>query len=178
MSRFGSRKGQSSAPPGVALVAVALFLAFSAGRHLRVVEAQTVIQISDVFGLSNELALMVRKGVSYTVNRTPFIGPTGMLEIVPGNLPDCVQVGGTSIPCPGSTQGGGNFVDGEFVGGVVNGANPVFTLANSPNPATSIHLYLQGVRQQTGFSVSGSTITFVSAAVPPAGDVLTADYRY
>ncbi len=70
------------------------------------------------------------------------------------------------------------FVDNETPTGTVNGVNVTFTLANTPT-ANSEHLYLNGIRQLKGISkdytISGSTITFVSA--PLTNDILIADYR-
>jgi hypothetical protein len=72
-----------------------------------------------------------------------------------------------------------NFVDAESPGGVVDGSNTTFTLAGTPSPATSLHLFRNGVRQKAGFdfTLSGSTVTFISAATPQPGDTLLADYR-
>jgi hypothetical protein len=73
------------------------------------------------------------------------------------------------------------FVDGEAPSGAIDGANKVFTLANTPNPAASLRLYKDsgsgGVLQlsPTDYSLSGNTITFVTA--PALGSTLLADYR-
>jgi hypothetical protein len=86
------------------------------------------------------------------------------------------------------TQGGGggddvdaavpNFIDGETPSGTKNGSNKVFTLAHTPNPASSVRVFLNGQRLTlTGdYTFAGNTITFVSA--PVSADVLLADYRY
>lgn len=74
-----------------------------------------------------------------------------------------------------------NFADDETPGGTINGSNLTFTLANAPNPSASLQLYQNGVllEQNTDYRLSGSTITFVSAAVAPdTGDSLTAFYRH
>lgn len=69
------------------------------------------------------------------------------------------------------------LVDNEVPAGTVDGTNKTFTLAASPNPSTSLHLFLNGVRQTptTDYSISGSTITMVAA--PGIGSTLLADYR-
>ena len=82
-----------------------------------------------------------------------------------------------------SIEGGGstlNFSDEEVPSGLINGSNTAFTLANSPNPAASLLLVLNGVIQQQGvgkdYTLSGANITFVSA--PASGGVLLAWYRF
>lgn len=78
------------------------------------------------------------------------------------------------------------FIDGEVPGGLINGTNPIFTLANTPNPAASLHLYNNGLRLLLGgdYTLSGNTITFLTLSIPqPAGtsgsaDLLQADYRH
>ena len=72
------------------------------------------------------------------------------------------------------------FVDEEVPSGTQNDVNVTFTLVNAPSPTSSLHLYVNGVRQKSGggndYTLSGSTITF--AIAPSAGDNLVADYRY
>jgi hypothetical protein len=68
-------------------------------------------------------------------------------------------------------------VANETPAGTINGSNVTFTLANTPLPASSLKLYLNGVRQKAGgedFTLSGATITFVNA--PLTGSILLADY--
>lgn len=72
-----------------------------------------------------------------------------------------------------------DYIDSETPSGTINGSNTVFTLANTPSPVASLHLYLNGLRQRAGgqdYTLSGLTITFVTA--PSTGDILLADYRY
>lgn len=76
------------------------------------------------------------------------------------------------------------LTDNEVPAGVVNGTNQIFTLAAMPNPSSSLHLYLNGLRQSPGgdYVLVGTTITFNPASIPqaPAGvlDTLLADYRH
>ncbi len=63
---------------------------------------------------------------------------------------------------------------GETPSGVINGSNVFYTLANAPNPASSLALYLNGDRQIGGFTVSGLTLTLITA--PQTGDQLYVDY--
>lgn len=74
---------------------------------------------------------------------------------------------------------GANFVDLETPSGSINGSNTSFSLANTPSPASSVHLYLNGLLQEAGagndFTLSGSTITMLTA--PISGDKLLCSYR-
>ncbi|MEP6868676.1 MAG: hypothetical protein ABJA20_09175 [Novosphingobium sp.] len=73
----------------------------------------------------------------------------------------------------------GRIVMGEAAGGLTNGANVTYTLANTPQNG-AVALFVNGVRQQLGagkdFTLSGLTITMTAA--PAATDVLIADYVY
>lgn len=72
------------------------------------------------------------------------------------------------------------WVDAEVPAGAVDGVNDTFVLADSPSPAASLRLYVNGLLQRAGgvdFALAGSTITFVSGAVPQAGDSLLSYYR-
>ncbi|MCS6953954.1 MAG: hypothetical protein RMK57_04760 [Bryobacterales bacterium] len=140
---------------------------------------QTQIQISDVLGLSEELATRPLKGPGYAPNRAAMINQLGELEAVVGNLSDCVRVDGTAGPCGTTGSTGPGFVDGETPAGLINGSNATFTLANPPSPGSSLALYRNGLRQQQGldYTLSGNTITFLPGAIPQPGDTLLASYR-
>jgi len=73
---------------------------------------------------------------------------------------------------------GGLFVDDETPSGTINGSNTVFTLANVPNPASSVEVFLDGMMQRAGvdYSLSSATVTFTSA--PISGAILRAYYRF
>ena len=70
-------------------------------------------------------------------------------------------------------------MDGDVPAGIVDGANRSFTLTSQPNPASSLALYRNGLLQKVGqdYTLAGSTLQFVAAAVPMAGDTLLASYR-
>jgi len=142
--------------------------------------AVTAIQISDVTGLRTELNLRPTIGAGFATSRAAIINSSGGIDSAAGNLADCVHVDGTSGPC-GSLGGTGaaNFVDSESPSGVVDGANVIFNLANSPSPATSLALFRNGLAlsSSTDYAVSGATITFQAGSVPQPGDVLQASYR-
>jgi hypothetical protein len=137
------------------------------------------IPISGVTGLAAALAVLPMEGIGYAPGLAAVINASGQLTGATGNLGDCVKVDGSSGPC----GGGGvlpQFSDGETPTGTINGSNLVFTLAFAPSPASSVQVYLNGLRMDQGldYTVSGSTITFASASDPQTGDVLLASYRY
>jgi hypothetical protein len=61
--------------------------------------------------------------------------------------------------------------------GTIDGSNAAFTLAHTPVSGT-LMLYVNGILMlETGdFNISGSTVTFVSAAKPETGDWIRATY--
>jgi hypothetical protein len=142
----------------------------------------TPIQISDVVGLSNALALATQKGTGFALGRAAVINSSGQIDGASGNLGDCVRVDGSSGPCGGGAGGGilPAFSDAEVPSGIVNGLNPTFVVANAPSPVTSVEVYHNGILMERGldYTISGVTITFVAAAVPQVGDVVLVNYRY
>ena len=138
------------------------------------------IQISDVVGLLNALALTAQKGVGFALGRTAVINNSGQIDGASGNLSDCVRVDGTSGPCGSSGGVFPGFADSEAPSGAINGSNTVFSLAFSPSPAGSLELYLNGLRLDANidYSLASNTITFFTGSTPQAGDLLLASYRY
>jgi hypothetical protein len=137
------------------------------------------IPISSVIGLTSALAVLPIEGVGYAPGLAAVINTSGQIVGASGNLGDCVRVDGSSGPC----GGGGvlpQFSDGETPSGIINGLNTAFTLAFPPSPASSVQLYLNGLRMSQGvdYGISGSTISFVPVSVPQTGDILSASYRY
>jgi hypothetical protein len=139
------------------------------------------VQIPDVVGLQNELALRPPKGAGFGIGRTAVINSAGQIDAASGNLNDCVRVDASSGGC-GSGSGGmvPAFADGEVPAGPVNGTNLVFSLAFLPSPAASLSLYRNGLlaRQGVDYSIDNKTITFSAGSVPRTGDLLLAFYRY
>jgi hypothetical protein len=136
----------------------------------------TSIPITDVVGLSNELAVRPMMGTTFADSRAAVIDATGAVDGAAGNLSDCVHVDGTSGGCgSGATN---IFVDGEVPSGAINGSNVQFTLANTPVASSSVSAWRNGLFLHFGvdFSVSGNTITFLGTA-PQTGDVVLASYR-
>jgi len=141
----------------------------------------TPVQIGDVTGLSNELAVRPTKGTGFGVGRTAVINQAGQIDAAVGNLGDCVRVDGSSGPCGAGGSGvAGSFADGETPVGAVNGVNTSFTLASTPSPASSLELFRNGLlqRQSTDYQISGNAVTFFLASVPQSGDLLVASYRF
>jgi hypothetical protein len=137
----------------------------------------TQIQESDVLGLVADLTARAVKGPGFSNSRSAIINDTGLIEGAVGASTDCMHVDGSAGPCGGSTF---NFVDGESPGGVVDGSNLTFTLANAPLPPTSLHLFRNGLMQKLGFdyTFSGVTVVFVTIATPQPGDTILAEYRH
>jgi hypothetical protein len=67
-------------------------------------------------------------------------------------------------------------VDGVAPDGKIDGTNRSFVLPCEPWPAASLQLYLNGMLQRGPgtFTLSGSRVVFVGAAVPQPGDILLA----
>lgn len=137
----------------------------------------SVVQMADVTGLVEALADRPTKSIGFAPNRAAFIDATGEIAAVSGSPSDCVHADGTSGPC--GTGASIGFVDLETPTGTANGVNTVFTLAQVPAPATSLHLYRNGILQKAGvdYQVNGNTVTFLSVATPQTGDLLSASYR-
>lgn len=68
---------------------------------------------------------------------------------------------------------------GEIPTGTVNGANTVFTLAHTPDPAASLQVFVNGAFLTGGgedYTLVDDTITFVTA--PPTNSIIRAFYKY
>jgi hypothetical protein len=141
--------------------------------------SQTPITESNVIGLLTDLSLRPIRGPAYTAGRTAMVNDSGAVDSVEGNLSDCVRVDGSSGPCMDSTLLPA-YVDYETPGGLIDGANAAFTLADTPDPATSLAVFRNGLMQlaASDFNLqSDGSILFVPGAVPQPGDVLLASYR-
>lgn len=132
-------------------------------------------QESDVIGLVADLAARPVKGAGFAAGRVAFVNSQGQVDSVTGNPADCVRVDGSSGPC-GAVP---SFIDGDAPAGIVDGSNSWFSLSGTPNPASSLTFYRNGVLQKPGldFTLSGRSIQFDTAAVPQPGDTLLASYR-
>jgi hypothetical protein len=133
---------------------------------------------SQVTGLLADLTARPLEGPAFATGRVAFINTLGSIDGVSGNLSDCLHVDGSSGAC-GSGATSTSFMDGDSPSGIVNGSNTTFTLSQTPSPSTSVALYRNGIVQKAGqdYTLSGSTVAFVAASVPQAGDTLLAYYR-
>lgn len=141
----------------------------------------TPVQIGDVVGLPNALAVRPTQGAGFAIGRAATINQAGQLEGALGNLGDCVRVDGSSGTCGGGDGGiAPVFSDNEMPAGSIDGSNATFTLANAPSPSTSLAVYRNGLllKQGTDYTRSGSTLTFQPGTIPQVGDGLVASYRY
>ena len=69
------------------------------------------------------------------------------------------------------------FYTGETPVGSINGSNTTFTLANSPKPASSIEVTLNGAELSvtTDYTLSGDDLELLLP--PPEFSILKVDYR-
>lgn len=133
---------------------------------------------SDVVGLIADLGARPVKAPTFAPGRVAMVNSAGLLESVAGVPADCVRVDGTSGPCGGGASATA-FIDGEAPAGIVDGANPAFSVAAAPDPMSSLSVFRNGLLQKLGsdYSFSGRTIQFVAGAIPQPGDTLLASYR-
>ena len=136
----------------------------------------TEAQITDIVGLAAELASRPAKSPQYTSSTTAVINAQGELSSAQGSASDCVHVDGSSGSCGAALPA---FVENQVPGGAIDGSNAVFTLSAAPNPGTSLQLYRNGLLQKLGtdYTLSSTTVTFTSSAIPQVSDVLLAAYR-
>jgi hypothetical protein len=148
----------------------------SASSSGNVTSNSTVIQEADITGLIADLGARPLKGPGFAPGRIAMVNALGALESVTGSPSDCVRVDGSSGPCG---TGSPAFVDGESLGGLVDGVNATFTLSSQPDPPSSLAVYRNGLLQKMGldYTLSGSTLQFVMDALPQPGDTLLASYR-
>lgn len=71
-----------------------------------------------------------------------------------------------------------SFVENETPGGLINGVNVTFTLANNPNPDASLKFKHQGILEIQGVHYTLSGVTVTMGAAPLTGENLAAAYRY
>jgi len=139
------------------------------------------VTIADVEGLQAALDERIRVSGLVVPGRTAMVNSFGELETVTGADGDCVHVDGGTDVCGGvgASSLGAVFRDGETPSGTVDGSNNVFSLSYQPSPASSLLLYRNGLLQKAGidYTLSGSTVTFLTGATPQSGDILVGAYR-
>jgi hypothetical protein len=76
-----------------------------------------------------------------------------------------------AITCPTLTVG-------QMLMGSLDGQNPTFTINSGTVVGATVSVYYNGVRQMSGvdYTLSGSSIQFLSVAIPQVGDLLVVDY--
>ncbi|MGB6943536.1 MAG: hypothetical protein WBE37_14145 [Bryobacteraceae bacterium] len=138
--------------------------------------AATIITIADVTGLQSALNVRPAAGTAFTISRSAVIDATGAIDGAVGNPGDCLHVDGTSGACASIST---TFVDGEVPSGTINGTNTIFTLANVPDPPSSLALFRNGLLLTQGgdYTLASNAVTFQTGALPQTGDVLAASYR-
>lgn len=86
----------------------------------------------------------------------------------------------------GGASGNVTWINDETPAGTIDGTNPIFTLAQVPNPSSSVLLVKNGqvLFVGTGYVLSGQTITFQTGYIPnpptggdPVGDQIRAWYQ-
>src|SRR5690242_1877097 len=82
----------------VSAFVVSLAVILSTQTELVKAATSTLIQIEDVFGLSNELALRPTSGVGYAAGRAAIINGAGQIDGADGAPGDVVLVDGSSAP--------------------------------------------------------------------------------
>lgn len=73
-----------------------------------------------------------------------------------------------------------DFVDVEVPTGAIDGVNAAYTLAHAP-VSSSLLLFKNGVLQRAvgvDYTLVGSTITYIAAAILQVGDTHVCSYRY
>jgi len=135
----------------------------------------TPIPESSVAGLVDDLNQRPMKGVAFGTSGVAIVDQNGALQTAVGQVGQCVLVDGTTGPCGGNAP---TFVDAETPGGIVDGVNTTFTLANVPT-GSSLMLFRNGLYMTAGFdyTLTGSILTFPSASIPQPLDTVTASYR-
>lgn len=90
------------------------------------------------------------------------------------NKPNCIIMGLKWVPDQLRLS------DWSQVPGTTDGVSATFNLQAAPNPSSSLTLVRNGIVQTDGvdYTISGSVITFKPGAIPIAGDLLVASYRY
>lgn len=100
----------------------------------------------------------------------PIAGSNARIELLQGGI----NVQANPDDLPGGAGVGVSFVDKITPTGLVNSSNTVYTLPSIPLVGSD-YVWLNGQLQTSGYSLVGTTLTFV---VPPTtGDELRVSYR-
>lgn len=88
--------------------------------------------------------------------------------------------GQVSIPVGSGSGGILSTINNDTPSGVMDGVNPTFVLAYTPNPAASLVLTRNGQVMIVGqaYTLAGRVITFLAGFIPQADDVIRAWYQF
>ena len=110
----------------------------------------------------------------------PAASNAGKSALIGASAPYATYDCNGSVWSPRVGGGSANFVDAEVPTGTKNGINLAFTLANSPSPAGSLCLFVNGQLMRGGgvdFTLTGAAVA-MAALAPSASDVFVAFYRF
>jgi hypothetical protein len=109
-------------------------------------------------------------GIGANTDNTTIEINTNALRVKPGGIGETQLGAGTYLRKV-------DKITRETPGGLVNGSNTTYTLANTP-VVGSEEVFLNGLLQEPGagndYTISGATITYLTA--PPTGDRLRVSY--
>ena len=98
------------------------------------------------------------------------------IDFVGGGVDGSVIGDDITEAIPGASGADGNA---ETPTGLINGVNTVFTLAQTPSPASSLRVFLNRTYMTAGgedYTLVDNTITFINA--PRTGSILRVFYTY
>lgn len=154
---------------GAGLAADGTFTAFALTNFL---DSST-----SLYSALSELDTNIQTALDAKLDDAQLIDDDTMVSATASNVPSAESVVAYVQGELGANTVG--FVDDEAPTGIIDGANVTFTVAGTPSPVESVHLFVNGQRLRPGagndYTVSGSTITMIAA--PLAGDQLSSDYR-
>jgi hypothetical protein len=116
--------------------------------------------------------MLLKQGVDYTVLGNSVVLASGNALAIGERLQAWYRLPPTGTPMIG-------FTDAESPAGVVNGTNAIFTLAETPLPASSLRVFRNGLLQKESvdYILAVNTITFLPGSIPQIDDILQASYR-
>ena len=123
--------------------------------------------------------ILAQQGATGATGATGAAGPGLPVGGTAGQIPAKIDSTNYNVQWVNPPTGGVSFVDSETPGGTINGTNLTFTTSQAANPPISLRLVRNSLTLVAGldYTLSGTTISFVSGAQPQVGDVLLANYR-
>lgn len=163
------------------------------GTLLHRVTNGSLVSIQDIPAASDEQMLILRNATGNTI--TLKNTDTGSTSVLTGTGADMTLVNKSAVllmydtvssrwQVVGGSGGGGagsgttwvQDLSGSGLTGLINGSNTAFTLSATPAQASSVSVFVNGVRERltTHYSLSGTTLTFVTA--PATDDTIEVTY--